>query len=247
MLVKPGERESLSQQLYKQLRSALMDGVLAPGERLTIASVSQQFGTSITPVREAIFRLVSERALEMRAATSISVPRIDTKQLREIQVIRVNLEGAAVERAAPIITDTQLAHLEAIQHAFIAAARNNPQEASVLNRDFHFALLHIAGMPILEGIVENMWVLMGPFLRVFHDQTPARFLSAEEHKHNDVLAALRDRNPDAARLAITEDILSGLELIRQMEEGTASTVSLTAPKQNVRSLEGLGSLSPPRT
>ena len=223
MLVKPVERESLSQQLYKQLRSALMDGVLTPGQRLTIASVSQQFGTSITPVREAIFRLVSERALEMRAATSISVPRIDTKQLREIQVIRVNLEGAAAERAAPIISDTQLAHLESIQHAFIAAARNNPQEASVRNRDFHFAILRIAEMPILEGIVENMWVLMGPFLRVFHDRTPARFLSEGEHGHNEVLAALRARDPLAARRAITEDILSGLQLLRQMEEETTST------------------------
>lgn len=222
MLVKPVERESLSQQLYKQLRSALMDGALAPGERITIASVSQQFGTSITPVREAIFRLVSERALEMRAATSISVPRIDTKQLREIQAIRINLEGAAAERAATIISDTQLAHLEAIQHAFIAAARNDPQKASVLNRDFHFAVLRIAEMPILEGIVENMWVLMGPFLRVFHDRTPARFLSEDEHKHNEVLAALRSRDPLAARRAVTEDILTGLQLIRQMEEETAS-------------------------
>lgn len=199
-----------------------MDGALAPGERLTIASVSQQFGTSITPVREAIFRLVSERALEMRAATSISVPRIDTRQVREIQFIRVNLEGAAAERAASLISDTQLEHLEAIQRAFIAAARNDPQKASVLNRDFHFALLRIADMPILESIVENMWVLMGPFLRVFHDRTPARFLSEGEHKHNEVLAALRGRDPLATRRAVTDDILSGLQLIRQMEEETAS-------------------------
>ncbi len=49
-----------------------MDGQLSPGERLTIAGIAEQFGTSITPVREAIFRLVSERALDMRAATSNS-------------------------------------------------------------------------------------------------------------------------------------------------------------------------------
>ena len=222
MLVKPVERESLSQQLYKQLRSALMDGALAPGERVTIASVSQQFGTSITPVREAIFRLVSERALEMRAATSISVPRLDTRQLREIQLIRVQLEGAAAERAAAIISDDQLANLESIQHAFIDAARNDPQRASVLNRDFHFAVLRIAEMPILESIVENMWVLMGPFLRVFHDRMPARELSEGEHKHNEVLAALRERDPLAARRAVAEDIRWGLQLIKEMEEETAS-------------------------
>ena len=68
MLVKPVAKENLSSQLYNQLRTALMDGQLAPGERLTISGIAEQFGTSITPVREAIFRLVSERALGMMNA-----------------------------------------------------------------------------------------------------------------------------------------------------------------------------------
>src|SRR5690606_21815594 len=104
-------KENLSAQLYAQLRRALMDGLLSPGERLTIASVAEQFGTSITPVREAIFRLVSERALEMRAATSIHVPRLDPGQLREIQAIRIQLEGTAAARAAEVITPEQIGEL----------------------------------------------------------------------------------------------------------------------------------------
>ena len=53
-----------------------------------------------SPVREAIFRLVSEQALEMKAATAIHVPLLDSERLQEIQLIRVQLEGVAAERAA---------------------------------------------------------------------------------------------------------------------------------------------------
>lgn len=217
MRIKPIAKESLSEQLYKQLRSALMDGQLSPGERITIAAIAEQFGTSITPVREAIFRLVSERALEMRAATAINVPRLDPRQLREIQLIRMELEGTAAAKAAENITERDIQKLMGIQRAFIEAARTDPKRASHLNRDFHFSLLRIADLPILEGIVENMWVLMGPFLRLFHDRTPKRQLSEDEHRHHEVILALSQRDPEGARRSLQEDIRWGDQLIQQLE------------------------------
>ena len=55
----------------------LMNGEHPPGERLRIGMLAEQFGVSITPVRESIFRLVSEGALVMRAATDVSVGKAD--------------------------------------------------------------------------------------------------------------------------------------------------------------------------
>jgi DNA-binding GntR family transcriptional regulator len=224
MRVKPVARENLSAQLYTQLRSALMDGQLSPGERLTISTVAEQFGTSITPVREAIFRLVSERALEMRTATSVHVPKLDPRQLREVQLIRIQLEGVSAARAAEVITPKQLTELTEIQRKFIKAARTDPAKASILNRDFHFALLRIANLPILEGVVENMWVVMGPFLRIFHQRTPRRELSETEHRHHDLLVALKAQDPEAARKAIQDDIRWGEHLISQFEKETSGQV-----------------------
>ena len=85
-------RESLATQLYNSLRASLMDGQYEPGQRLTISGIANEYGTSITPVREAIFRLVSERSLELRAATSVQVPELDIDRLREVQQIRIELE-----------------------------------------------------------------------------------------------------------------------------------------------------------
>lgn len=217
MAQKPISRENLSTQLYGNLRTALMDGQYAPGQRLTISGVAEEYGTSITPVREAIFRLVSERALEMRAATSVQVPDLSPQSLREVQRIRVELEGVAAERAAELATKADIKALKAINAEFIKAAATSPERASLLNRDFHFAILRLAQLPILESICENMWVLMGPFLRIFHDRMPVRQLSGDNHKHYDLIAALEAGDAQASRAAMQEDILWGEEMVRTLE------------------------------
>lgn len=210
-------RENLSTQLYNNLRTSLMDGQYAPGQRLTISGIAEEFGTSITPVREAIFRLVSERALEVRAATSVQVPDLSPQSLREVQRIRVELEGLAAYRAAELATKSDITALKAINAKFIKAAATSPAQASLLNRDFHFAILKLAQMPILEGICENMWALMGPFLRTFHDRMPGRQLSSENHKHYDLLAALEAGDAERSRAAMQDDIRWGEEMVRMLE------------------------------
>ena len=117
---------NLSEQVYGTIRASLMDGSYEPGERLTIASLADQMGVSITPVREAIFRLVSERALEMRAATSVQVPRLNVAQLLEVQRVRLELEGLAAYEAAARVTPADLAELRDLHARFIAAARSEP-------------------------------------------------------------------------------------------------------------------------
>ena len=210
-------KDNLSARVYGQLRTALMDGQFEPGERLTIAALAGAFGTSTTPVREAIFRLVSEHALEMRAATAVHVPQLEPARLREVQLIRVELEGAAAGHAAAVITPKQLDGLVAVHEAFLTAAATDPAQASLRNRDFHFALLRIAGLPLVESIVENAWVLMGPFLRLFHVHIPRRQMTSGEHRHHDVLGALRRRDAAGARVAIQEDIRWGNVLIDALE------------------------------
>jgi len=203
-----------------------MNGQFEPGERLTISGLAEEYGTSITPVREAIFRLVSERALQMRAATSFQVPRFDTAQLLEVQTIRIELEGRAAYEAAGRITPKELDQLGVIHRQFIAAAAQDPAKASILNRDFHFALLRMSHMPMLVGLCENMWTLIGPVLRLFHIRMPVREIASDEHKHHELLAALAAGDRERSRKAIQEDIAWAQDLILQigaeLSEGRAA-------------------------
>lgn len=211
-------KENLSEQIYRSLRLSLMDGEFRPGERLTISGVAEQYGTSITPVREAIFRLASEQALEVKAATSVIVPDPSSRDLREIVAIRKDLEGMAAFRVGQTATPAMIGELEAQNAAFIRAASSNPRDAAQANRDFHFLILRFAEMPYVEAICENMWTLMGPFLRIFHEEVPVRRLTADNHLHFRFIAALKAGDPDAARAAMQEDIAWSDELITRHEE-----------------------------
>ena len=80
----PGRRHRVQSSAQS---NALVEGRYEPGEKLTIAGLAKELGVSITPVRETIFRLASEKALEMKAATAIHVPELTPDQMREIQRI----------------------------------------------------------------------------------------------------------------------------------------------------------------
>ncbi|MFC3058626.1 GntR family transcriptional regulator [Paenirhodobacter populi] len=211
-------KENLSEQIYRSLRLSLMDGEYRPGERLTISAVAEHYGTSITPVREAIFRLASERALEVKAATSVIVPNLTTRDLREIVAIRKDLEGMAAYRTGQIATARMIEELEAQNALFSKAAAQSPREAAQANRDFHFMILRFSEMPYVEAICENMWTLMGPFLRTFHEEIPIRRLTADNHQHFRFLSAVHAGDPVGAREAMQADIAWSEELILRREE-----------------------------
>jgi DNA-binding GntR family transcriptional regulator len=207
--LKPVKKENLSVKVYNEIRNALINGQYEPGERLIIGELAQEMGVSITPVREAIFRLISEQGLEMQAATAVYVPYVNSEKLREIQQIRFHLEGMGAAEAARNITRKQLDNLIALQKDFISCTASDPKRASYLNRKFHFGILEASNKPILRNTVESFWVITGPILKVFHIKTAGLDYSQDEHRHEAVLAALEARDPEAATKAIQADLVWG--------------------------------------
>lgn len=221
--LKPLKNGNLSQQVYDAVRNALVEGRYEPGEKLTIAGLAKELGVSITPVRETIFRLVSERALEMKAATAIHVPELTPNQFREIQRVGILLEGEAAEVAAQKITPQQLKSLEDIQEQLSEAARgNHPIRAARLNRRFHCNLMAVADMPLVRATVENMWALKGPILRIYQLETLGK-ADMEQPAHYDVLDGLRNGGGGKARDAIQRDIAGCNDMIAWIKERQKET------------------------
>ena len=206
-VLKPAARENLSSRVYRQLRKALMNGEYEAGRRISIAEITAATQTSATPVREALFRLISEGALEMQEAHSFRVPVLTPSQVGEILAIRLLLEGEAAAQAARKATDEEIQNLRKLNERFMRAFRNNDLVASsTLNRSFHFAILEMAKMPVLQSTIEIMWARMGAHIRKI---TRAQLRNDNldlEHKHYPVIEALTKRSPRAARLAIQTDI-----------------------------------------
>jgi DNA-binding GntR family transcriptional regulator len=221
---KPIDKGNLSERVYSIIRTALMDGQYQPGDRLRISALAEDFGVSITPVREAIFRLVSDHALDMKAATSIYVPELTVSQLREIQLIRHLLEGEAAGVAAQRISAAEIEHLEGIQDAFQKAVPVDYKQAALLNREFHFGLISAARMPVVSKTLENMWVIMGPLLSRFHAEVPKLELASAKHKHFEVLEGLRTRDSAKAKAALQADIAWGELMVDWLEKKAVATV-----------------------
>jgi DNA-binding GntR family transcriptional regulator len=203
-------RESLGDTVYTRLAEALIKGRFAPDQRLTIRDLAQSLGTSVTPVRDAILRLIQDEGLVQRSAREVRVPIMTPARYREIRQIRLKLEGLAAREAALKATPADVARLAGL----IASnereiAGKNWFEALDLNQTFHFALAEIADMAVLRGILNRLWLQMGPLIAESY-QAGGRLMI--EHHHS-VLRAIEARDPDAAEQAIVDDISEAGQII----------------------------------
>src|SRR3546814_460371 len=76
--------QSKSAFLYKQIRRALRSGRYVPGERLDPATIAEEFHTSATPVRFALYRLVGEGLIADHARSGLYVPLFTEVALRDL-------------------------------------------------------------------------------------------------------------------------------------------------------------------
>ncbi|MBL4571775.1 MAG: GntR family transcriptional regulator [Gammaproteobacteria bacterium] len=209
---------SLSEVVYVQLRTALMRAEFAPHQRLKVRELAQQMGTSETPVREALFQLAHERAIEIKPRYYIRVRRLTKREYFEIRDIRMQLEPLAAERALPRIDDAMIDQLAEIHEELIAAeAAGDWQTALHKNFDFHFGLYTCSGMATLIEVLESLWIRIGPLLReLYPDACPSY---EDKHQHVYVLNALRARDAYALREAIRMDLIEGgRNLVRRLTE-----------------------------
>lgn len=207
--------ESMGDRVYMQIASALMEGKLKPGDRLRIRELSAELGTSVTPVRDAILRLVQDGALVMRSARDIGVAQVTLAQYLEIRDIRLELEGMAAARAATSATDADVARIESLIEENEQALANGDFSAAIrLNQRFHFEYCKIAKMPALLGILERLWLKMGPLIAQCYSEGGRDMIDS----HYALLRAMRHRDGQAAKIAVQTDILHGGQSILALKE-----------------------------
>ena len=210
MKIEPLEQGNLSARAYGALREALIAGSFGPDERIVMQDLAERLGTSVTPVREACLRLVSEQGLEIRSGRFVTVPALNLQRYLDIRVIRTALEGLAAELAAEHAEPADLDHLGSVQKRFERARlAGDSAEAIKMNRAFHFGVYRLSRIDMLIHQIETMWVSMGPILKVYHEDIVTDYLGADEHVH--LIEALASHDGPAARAALVRDIVRGGE------------------------------------
>ncbi|MCA0962437.1 GntR family transcriptional regulator [Salipiger bermudensis] len=203
--------------VYRRLRDMILFGELAPGQPVTIQGLVERLEVGMTPVREALRRLIAEGALVFQGNRRITVPVLDAAAVEELTLARVALEPQLARRAAERCGAEGAARLRATDARLDAAiGKGDVTGYLVENHQFHAELNDLAGAPILTDLVEGLWLRFGPSLRVVCGQFGTRNLPDQ---HKAILDALESGNAAAAAEAMEKDVRQGMEQISAALEG----------------------------
>jgi len=186
--------------IYKQLRRSIIMGRRETGERLNIDALSEEYNTSVTPVRDALQMLSHEGLVDIRPRSGYFVAHITLKQLRDLLDVRRILEINAIERAALRASDDQLEEMRHVHAGYTGDDDESYDRYTDENRRFHYLVAKSSGNNELAELVGKL-----------HDQL-ARFMvmrragKTMEATHERIINALQAHNVDAARAALLEDI-----------------------------------------
>nr|WP_298689758.1 GntR family transcriptional regulator [uncultured Dongia sp.] len=202
------DAKSRTDGVYHQMRDRLMRGIFKPHQRLRISELSQAFGTSETPIREAIFQLIRDGAVEGKAHSYYRVRKLSVVEYLERRKIRLLLEPLAAKEALERITSRDIDHLAMLHDRLISAEESKDYDTAVrANFDFHFGLYKRSEMPQLISMLENLWIQHGPMLNhLYPDGHPTY---DDKHQHVNVVDALVRRDETALCEAVRQDLIEG--------------------------------------
>ncbi|RED53633.1 GntR family transcriptional regulator [Aestuariispira insulae] len=206
---------TLQEQVYQRIRLDIMTGKFIPGKSVTIRGLAETLGTSPMPVREALRRLVAERALQLLPNRRVSVPAMTIEKYSELTAARVALEPLAAERALPHMDDAMVAKLTRLDAEVDEGIRLGDVELYLSkNLEFHFTMYRCGESQVIMPMIESLWLQMVPFLYLAMKR---KGLGAIVDQHQEALSAIRNRDAAALAQSIRLDILDGVNRMPESE------------------------------
>ncbi|MEM8789707.1 MAG: GntR family transcriptional regulator [Pseudomonadota bacterium] len=197
--------------VYRRLRARIMHGALAPGARLTLRGLAQEFGVSITPVREALRRLAAEGALVLSASGRLATPVPSNERIEELAALRALLEPELASRALPRAHGALIERMGEINRQIGARLGDGDAVGYVrLNLEFHRTLYLRAQAPAMLALVETVWLQLGPSMRRLYS---ADRRAAVTGSHAKIVAALQAGDEPGLRVAVRADVTGGLRML----------------------------------
>lgn len=192
--------KSLHEELADILREMIVDCQLTPGDRINEKQLTEHFGVSRTPLREALKVLSKEGLIKLNVNRGAIVAPVTLSDLQEVFPVLAALEGVAGELACQKISNKEMGAIRKSHTRMERAYRAGDRAAYFkLNQDIHACILDAADNATLATIYQSLYgrVRRARFLANLSDQ---RWQSAME-EHHEILLALEARN--GAKLSAT--------------------------------------------
>lgn len=214
----PGTSKLPAHQIvYERLRQMILFGDLAPGQAVTIQGLVADLEAGMTPVREALRRMIAEGALIHQGNRRVSVPVLTASCVEELGFMRKTLEPELARRATSRITPEKLSAISAADDSLNAAISQGDISGYLrYNHRFHSLIYTLAEAPIMTETVDRLWLRFGPSLRV----VCGRFGTSNlPDKHRDLISALYASDAEGAAKAMAEDVEQGTRQISDALRG----------------------------
>lgn len=220
--------------LLNKVRTLVLSGELAPGERLTEIGLSEKLGVSRTPVRNVLPALKAEGLLEVTGKRGFSVKRFSAEESVEALELRAALEGMAASNLArkgasaetlQVLTDCLEQGDRLFQNQ--SFGEEECELFGEINMTFHETIIRAGGSDILLSFFErlNNVPFISPSTIVFEKGADVYGLLYKAHgQHHDILEAIKEG--DAARAE---------NLFREHAHGQRTSMFRTAIKKEALS------------
>ena len=209
----PVIQSRLADDVYEQILSAIVNGDIAPGERLIQEKIASQINISRTPVREALLRLEQEGILEISGRKGFSIRKISEDEVRQLYAVREAIEGYAARQVAERKDPEQLATIKKMVDAELEEDLTDVEVDFRVNRAIHRTIVEQTGNSMLLDMFDRVWgrgVSLWLFAATRSDQVPL-----EPMQHQELFHSLSTADPDTAQRAMIDHIRDGL--VRQLK------------------------------
>jgi DNA-binding GntR family transcriptional regulator len=200
------ERLLLSDQAYAVLRAAIIDGTLAPGERLRDPELVLRLGLSRTPIREALARLQEDGLVESEPNRFTRVAPLDRRDARDAYPIVAALHALAAELGVRHLTRQDMGTMRTENQRFAKAiAAVDVDEAMSADDAFHGVIIDASGNPAIRATLDRLMPRLHRLERVQFGSLRGRRSVAQ---HEAIIAASERGDAQAAADAVRENWLS---------------------------------------
>ncbi|WP_374542158.1 FadR/GntR family transcriptional regulator [Sphingorhabdus sp.] len=209
----------MKSRLYKSIVSEILtlidEGIFPPGSRLPgERELAERFDVSRVTIREAEIALEALGHIVIKTGSGAYVQRgagspsdaLPNVTAFELTAARAVIEAEAAALAAANMTDEGIAHLDGLIEAMSSVVPNGSDEGDDIDRQFHLSIARMSGNPVIEFNVQQLWRIRNelPQVQKVYSSVCVTDAKARTDEHASICAALRDRDPAAARLAMRE-------------------------------------------
>jgi DNA-binding GntR family transcriptional regulator len=207
----------MADEVYDTLLGQLMSLRIVPDSRVTIDALARELGVSQTPIRDALNRMEADGLVVRIPNAGYRIPpQINRSRFEDMVELRLLLEPAAARRAAEHATADQVTGLRRMLEDMAELADGDGHLAygafGLRDAAFHDLVAESAGNQLVREALARLHTHVHLFRLVY--DTQVTFLAMGEH--DDVLAGIAARDPEAAAYAMRRHILLSRDRFRRL-------------------------------